>query len=228
MSSLTGTDFLRPGGDPAPSKPGRGLTAVADPVVRSATVPGRAPGMMALLFALTSLGGAASLASGQEAAPALRFASPDGSRAMESTERLSVVLPPGTEERTVRVVFSVDGRRVLRGRSRPVRVFLGLRERRSGSRHPGRRRDGRRHPPRRTGAYPHAHVHPFPHVRGTRDGAGGRDRPVTGVTSPSSRRSASSCSRTGLRRTSPTSRRPPSGASSTWRSPSTSAAAWRR
>ena len=80
--------------------------------MRSATVLRKAPGLVTILFVLASLGTAASHAPGQAASPALTFASPDGSRAMESTERLSVELPPGTEERTVRIVFSVDGRRV--------------------------------------------------------------------------------------------------------------------
>lgn len=78
--------------------------------MRRVAVPGS--GLATLLFALASLGGAAPRVPAQEPAPALAFAFPDGSRAMEATERLSVVLPPGTEERTVRVVFSVDGRRV--------------------------------------------------------------------------------------------------------------------
>ena len=87
--------------------------------MRSATFLRNAPGWVSLLFALACFGSAASPAPGQEAAPALTFASPDGSRAMESTERLSVVLPPGTEERTVRVVFSVDGRRVCVAEAAP-------------------------------------------------------------------------------------------------------------
>lgn len=87
--------------------------------MRSVAAPGSAGRLAAVLLALAPLGAAASPAPGQEASPALTFASPDGSRAMESTERLSVVLPPGTEERTVRIVFSVDGRRVCVAEAAP-------------------------------------------------------------------------------------------------------------
>lgn len=72
----------------------------------------RPPGLTAILCGLGALGPGAAHALAQEAPPALAFASPDGSRALESIERLAVVLPPGTEERTLRVAFSVDGRRV--------------------------------------------------------------------------------------------------------------------
>jgi len=87
--------------------------------VRSVAASGSASGLVTVLFALAILGGPASPVPGQEGSPAVTFASPDGSRAMESTERLSVVLPPGTEDRTVRVLFSVDGRRVCVAEAAP-------------------------------------------------------------------------------------------------------------
>ena len=65
-----------------------------------------------VLLGLAALGTATGRAPAQETAPALAFAAPDGSRALESVERLAVVLPPGYEDRTLRVAFSVDGRRV--------------------------------------------------------------------------------------------------------------------
>ena len=129
-----------------PLRPGRRPPGAANPLVRAEAAPRSASGprtacgrthaapssrwesrrprgfhhrLPAVLFALATLGTAASRAPGQEAPPALTFASPDGSRALESTERLSVVLPPGYEEHTVRIVFSVDGRRVCVAEAAP-------------------------------------------------------------------------------------------------------------
>ena len=64
------------------------------------------------LALLAVLGPAPTPAPGQEPRPALAFASPDGKRTLEGVEWLSVRLPPGYEERTWRVVFSVDGSQV--------------------------------------------------------------------------------------------------------------------
>ena len=80
--------------------------------MRSATVIRNAPGRVTVLAALAILTTAPFPVLGQETPPALTFASPDGSRPLESLERLSVELPAGTEERALRVVFSVDGRPV--------------------------------------------------------------------------------------------------------------------
>ena len=63
----------------------------------------------AVLATLAALAGVAFSGPRQESDPVLVFSAPDGSRPLESVERLAVQLPPGTEEWAARVVFSVDG-----------------------------------------------------------------------------------------------------------------------
>ena len=125
--------------------------------MRSRAISPNVPGPLALLAALAFFGGAAGSAAQPPGPPALTFTSPDGSRPLESVERLAVALPEGTGERALRVVFSVDGRAVCAveeapftcswdfgtaGQARVIRAVAELAD--------GSRLVGRMHTPMRT------------------------------------------------------------------------------